>query len=66
MSALTLSDAERQAFRRMAPGDKLRLIAGMHTQARAWKRAALKTQHPDWSPEQLDRRVKEVFFYGTG
>lgn len=49
----------------MAPGDKLCLIAGMHTQARAWKRAALKTQHPDWSPEQLDRRVKEVFFYGT-
>jgi hypothetical protein len=53
-------------FRNMLPAEKLRLIASIHMQARAWKAAAFKTQHPDWSRGQIDQRVKEVFLYGTG
>jgi hypothetical protein len=53
-------------FLNMQPAEKLRLAASMHMQARTWKAAAFKTQHPDWTPEQIDQRVKEVFLYGTG
>lgn len=55
-----------EIFRNMSPADKLRLIASIHMQARKWKRAAFKAQHPEWTPEQIDRRVKEVFLYGSG
>ena len=53
-------------FRNMTPADKLHLIASIHMQAREWKRAAFKAQHPNWTPERIDQRVKEVFLYGTG
>lgn len=62
---MTISKEERHIFQNMSPADKLGLIAQMHMQARQWKRAALKAQHPDWSPEQVDRRVYEVFLYGS-
>ena len=61
-----MTPEEIAPFRRMTLADKLRLIAEIHMQARAWKRAAFKAQHPDWTPEQIDQRVKEVFLYGTG
>jgi hypothetical protein len=57
---------EIATFRNMTPADKLRRIASIHMQARAWKRAAFKTQHPDWTAERVNQRVKEVFLYGTG
>ena len=61
-----LSDIERNAFRSMTKADKLRLIASIHVQAREWKRSALRTQHPDWTPDQIERRTRELFFRGTG
>ncbi len=50
----------------MAPADKLNLVAQMHMQAREWKMAALRVQHRDWTDEQVDKRVREIFLYGTG
>jgi len=61
-----LTPQEIQAFRKMTPADRLNLAGTMHLQAREWKRAAFKAQHPNWSPEQIKRRVREVFLYGTG
>ncbi len=61
-----LTAKEVEIFRNMPAADKLRLIASIHMQAREWKRAAFKSQHPEWTPEQIDQRVKEVFLYGTG
>lgn len=60
-----ITEIEREAFRRMTPADKFRLISEMHMQARAWKRAVLKSQHSDWSDEQIDARVREIFLYGS-
>jgi hypothetical protein len=57
---------EIQPFKKMLPADKLRMIASIHLQARAWKKAAFKTQHPDWSQAKINKRVREVFLYGTG
>jgi len=60
------SPEELAPFRNMTPADRLNLAGTMHLQAREWKRAAFKAQHPNWSPEQIKRRVREVFLYGTG
>ncbi len=66
MNKPLLTEEERRIFRTMSPADKLRLVASIHMQARTWKRAAFRAQRPDWTPEQIDQRVREVFLYGTG
>ena len=63
---MTITETERDIFRQMDPADKLNLVAQLHMQAREWKKAALRAQHHDWTPEQIDQRVREVFLYGTG
>jgi len=63
---MNISDTEREIFRAMTPADKLSVITQMHMQAREWKRAALRAQHRDWTAEQIDHRVREIFLYGTG
>jgi len=62
---MTITAKEREIFRKMTPSDKLSLIAQLHMQAREWKKAALTAQHRDWSAEQVDNRVREIFLYGT-
>ena len=63
--AKTMSE-RTESVPKMTPPEKLRQIAAIHMQARAWKRAALRAQHPDWSSEQVERRTRELFLYGTG
>ncbi len=60
------SAEEIAPFRKMTPADRLGLAGAMHMQAREWKRAAFKAQHPEWTPEQIEQRVREVFLYGAG
>jgi hypothetical protein len=62
---MKVTNEEIAAFRNMSPADKFRLICEMHMQARKWKRAAIQSLHPDWTSEQIDKRVKEIFLYGT-
>jgi len=62
---MTITPEERKIFRSMTPPEKLSLISQFHMQARTWKKAALKAQHRDWSTEQLEHRVREIFLYGT-
>jgi len=59
------STPDIDAFHRMTPAKKWRLITSMHVQARRWKRAALKAQHPDWTDAQVDATVRKVFLNGT-
>jgi len=56
---------EIQVFRHMDPAKKLALIGSMHAQAREWKRAALRSMHPDWSSQQVEKKLREVFLYGS-
>ncbi len=63
---MNITAKEREIFRNMTPSDKLSLITQLHMQAREWKKAALRAQHRDWSAEQVDHRVREIFLYGTG
>ena len=62
---MDITTKECEIFKNMSPADKLNLISQVHMQAREWKKAALMTQHRDWSAEQVDKRVQEIFLYGS-
>jgi len=61
-----LTPHEVAIFKAMSPAKKLDLIANMYFQAHALKKAGLKMQHPDWTDEQIEAKVREIFLYGTG
>lgn len=50
-------------LRRMTGAQKLRTAFQMYWGARRLKAARLRQQHPDWTEEQVQQRVKEIFMY---
>jgi len=48
-------------LRRMSGQQKWRTAFGLYWSARKLKAAALRQGHPDWSEEQVQQRVKEIF-----
>ena len=47
----------------MTPQQKLEQAAMLYRSARELKAAALRTEHPDWTEEQVQSKVREVFLY---
>lgn len=56
---------QREIYRKMTPGEKLELAAQMWWDAKKLKAAALRAAHPDWSEEEVQKKVKEVFLYAV-
>ena len=52
-------------YREMSPAKKLALAAQFNAASRELKTCALRTQHPDWSEEEIRSRVRELFLYAT-
>jgi hypothetical protein len=52
-------------LRRMSGEQKLRAASALYWSARELKAAALRTQHPDWSEEDVQKRVKEIFLHAV-
>lgn len=52
-------------LRRLRGRQKLRTTFAMYWSARALKAAGLCSQFPDWSEEQVQRKVKEIFLHAT-
>jgi hypothetical protein len=52
-------------FRAMPPSKKLELAANFHFAARQLKTQSLRMQHPDWTDEQLQQKVRELFLYAA-
>ncbi len=50
-------------LRRMNGEQKLRTAFRLYWLARKLKAAALHDQHPDWTPEQVELKVKEIFLH---
>ncbi len=50
-------------LRAMTPERKLELAMELYWSARDLKAAGLRRQHPDWSQEQVQAAVREVFMY---
>ncbi len=62
---MSLTPQQVEIYRRMPPGRKLELAAEFNRAARELKAAALRSQHPDWSDEQVRRKVRELFLYAA-
>lgn len=51
-------------LRRMTGAQKLRTAFQLYWGARKVKAARMRQQHPEWSEEQVQQRVKEIFMHG--
>ena len=50
-------------YRLMTPAQKLDVSLKLYHSAKVLKAAALKQQHPDWSAEEIKKKVNEIFLY---
>jgi hypothetical protein len=51
------------ALRAMTGEERLRVAEQMYWSARQLKAAALRSFHPDWSEEQVEREVRRIFLH---
>ena len=52
-------------LQRMTGQQKLRSAFVLYWGARKLKAANLRQQHPDWSEDQVQQRVKEIFLHAS-
>ncbi len=60
-----MSPEYAEALRRMTGAQKVRAAFGLYWTARKIKAARLRQQHPDWTEEQVQQRVKEIFMHAV-
>ncbi len=54
---------QRAVFHRMTPADKWKAIHAMYWTLRRHKAAYLRSRHPDWTEEQIQSVVREIFLH---
>jgi hypothetical protein len=54
---------QQQIVARMTPSQKLAAFHQLRNTAWQLKSAALRHQHPEWSPERLEAEVRKQFLY---
>ena len=60
----TMHPIQRHIFQEMSPERKLEIAQMLYYSARELKAAAFRGQHPEWSENEIETKVKEVFLYG--
>ncbi len=50
-------------FRHMTAEEKLNLSLRLYYSARQLKTAAIKQLHPEWTEEEVENKVREIFLY---
>ena len=55
---------QREIIRKMTSAQKFAIARGLYETAWEIKQAALRTQHPDWTEEQVLARVRRIFTTG--
>jgi hypothetical protein len=55
------NDIQKEIFRNMTGGQKLQLAMRLYWSARRLKAGWLRKQHPDWTEEQVQNEVTEIF-----
>lgn len=58
-----LSEEHIRILQAMTPEQKLRAANKLYWTARELKAAGLRMQHPEWTEEQVQAEVREIFFY---
>ncbi len=54
---------QKKIFQAMAPAQKLEMALRLYYSARDLKAAGLRAQHPDWTEDQIEAKVREIFLY---
>jgi hypothetical protein len=52
-----------EAFRRMTPAQKLRMVADLYDTGIRLRMAGLRMTHPDWPAERLEREARRSLLY---
>jgi dephospho-CoA kinase len=60
---VTSEDIQQRLFRAMSPEKKLNIAMQLYDSARQLKAAWLRQQHQDWTEQQVQAKVKEIFLY---
>lgn len=63
--ASQVSDEYKDALRKLDGVRKLHTAAMLYWGARKIKAARFRKQHPDWTEEQVQRKVKEIFMHAV-
>jgi hypothetical protein len=58
--------AQRAAYMRMTPAEKIELAARIHRDARSLTAAGLRMRHPGWPDERIASEVRRIFLYARG
>ena len=54
-------DIQTEVLKRMSPQQKWLAALRLYWSARRWKAAWIRHQHPDWTEDQVQQTVREVF-----
>lgn len=57
----TISDLELTRLKLMTASEKVAVMHSLWHQAWKFKAAGIHAQHPDWTPAQVEERVRELF-----
>lgn len=60
-----LDDAMAEVLRRKTPAERIRIGFALWTSARNMLLAHLRTSHPDWSRERLEKEVARRLSHGA-
>ena len=63
--AATTSPEYLESLRRMTGEQKLRTAMALYWSARKLKAVRIREQHPAWTEEQVQQRVKEIFTHAV-
>jgi hypothetical protein len=53
-----------KAWREMGSSGRSELAAELRRKARRWKREALRTQHPAWTEQRINRELADIYLRG--
>jgi hypothetical protein len=56
---------QQEIYRKMTPKEKWREVEKLRAFAWKVKAAGIRRQHSDWTEEQVEETVKEIFLYAT-
>ena len=54
---------QKKSYQTMTPEKKLQVAMDLYYSAKEIKAAGLKRQHPEWSTEKINQKVREIFLY---
>ena len=54
---------QKRLLQSMTPEQKLKLLSDLFRSAHKLKAAGLRKQHPDWTEEEVQQKVREIFLY---